>query len=168
MCLPDGALVGSFMRLDRGDEPTDHHTLFVAMGLESKVDHVAFEVVDLDAVEMGQQVLLANRYRHAWGVGRHLLGSQIFDYWRDPWGQKHEHYADGDLFDSSQEPGYHLLDRQGLYQWGPDLPDDFIDARLTPRRLWMVCKTAVRDKARLKKMLALKSSLSKPGRAWQG
>jgi len=26
----------------------------------------------------------------------------------------------------------------------------------------------VRDKARLKKMLALKSSLSKPGRAWQG
>jgi hypothetical protein len=168
MCLPDGALVGSFMRLDRGDEPTDHHTLFVAMGLESKVDHVAFEVVDLDAVEMGQQVLLANRYRHAWGVGRHLLGSQIFDYWRDPWGQKHEHYADGDLFDSSQEPGYHLLDRQGLYQWGPDLPDDFIDARLTPRRLWMVCKTAMRDKSRLKKMLALKSSLSKPGRAWQG
>jgi hypothetical protein len=60
------------------------------------------------------------------------------------------------------------LDRQGLYQWGPDLPDDFIDARLTLRRLWMVCKTAVRDKARLKKMLALKSSLSKPGRAWQG
>jgi len=48
------------------------------------------------------------------------------------------------------------------------LPDDFIDARLTPRRLWMVCKTAVRDKSRLKKMLALKSSLSKPGRAWQG
>jgi catechol 2,3-dioxygenase-like lactoylglutathione lyase family enzyme len=167
MCLPDGTPVGSFMRLDRGDEPTDHHTLFVTMGLESKVDHVAFEVVDLDAVEMGQQILLANRYRHSWGVGRHLLGSQIFDYWRDPWGQKHEHYADGDLFDSSQRPGYHLLDRQGLYQWGPDLPDDFIDARLTPRRLWTVCKTAVTDRARLKKMLALKSSLSKPGRAWQ-
>ena len=60
------------MRLDRGDEPTDHHTLFVAMGSEFEVDHVAFEVVDLDAVEMGQQVLLANRYRHSWGVGRHL------------------------------------------------------------------------------------------------
>ncbi len=34
MCLPDGAPVGSFMRLDRGHEPTDHHTLFVATGLE--------------------------------------------------------------------------------------------------------------------------------------
>ena len=167
MCLPDGTPVGSFMRLDRGDEPTDHHTLFVAMGLESKVDHVAFEVVDLDAVEMGQQVMLANRYKHAWGVGRHLLGSQIFDYWRDPWGQKHEHYADGDLFDSAQEPGYHLLDRQGLYQWGPDLPDDFIDARMTPGRLWTVVKTAVKDRSRLKMILALKSSLSGPGRPWQ-
>lgn len=167
MCLPDGTPVGSFMRLDRGDVPTDHHTLFVAMGLESKVDHVAFEVVDLDAVQMGQQVLFANRYRHSWGVGRHLLGSQIFDYWRDPWGQKHEHYADGDLFNSAQKPGYHVLDRHGLYQWGPDLPKDFIDTRLTPRRLWTVCKMAVKDKARLRKMLALTNSLSKPGRPWQ-
>ena len=167
MCLADGTPVGAFMRLDRGGEPTDHHTLFLATGLESKIDHVAFEVVDLDAVEMGQQIMMAKRYRHAWGVGRHLLGSQIFDYWRDPWGQKHEHYADGDLFDASQPPGYHVLDRAGLYQWGPDLPDDFIDARLTPRRLLMVLKAALTDRARLKKMLALKSGLSKPARPWR-
>ena len=167
MCLPDGTPIGSFMRLDRGDEPTDHHTLFVATGLESKVDHVAFEVVDLDAVEMGQQILMAKRYRHAWGVGRHLLGSQIFDYWRDSWGQKHEHYADGDLFDAAQPPGYHVLDRAGLYQWGPDLPDDFIDAKLTPRRLLNVLKLAVSDRPRLKKMLALKSSVAKPARPWR-
>ena len=167
MCLEDGTPVGSFLRLDRGDEPSDHHTLFVATGLESKVDHVAFEVVDLDAVEMGQQILMAKRYRHAWGVGRHLLGSQIFDYWRDPWGQKHEHYADGDLFDAAQPPGYHVLDRAGLYQWGPDLPDDFIDAKLTPRRLLNVLKLAASDRPRLKKMLALKSSVAKPARSWR-
>ena len=167
MCLPDGTPVGAFTRLDRGGEPTDHHTLFVALGLESKVDHVAFEVVDLDAVEMGQQVMMARKYRHAWGVGRHLLGSQIFDYWRDPWGQKHEHYADGDLFDDRQPAGYHVLDRAGLYQWGPDLPDDFIDAKLTPRRLVSVLKTAVTDRSRLKKMLALKGSVSKPARPWR-
>jgi Glyoxalase/Bleomycin resistance protein/Dioxygenase superfamily len=167
LCLADGTPVGSFMRLDRGDEPSDHHTLFVATGLESKADHVAFEVVDLDAVEMGQQILMAKRYRHAWGVGRHLLGSQIFDYWRDPWGQKHEHYADGDLFDAAQPPGYHVLDRAGLYQWGPDLPDDFVDAKLTPRRLLNVLKLAVSDRPRLQKMLALKSSVAKPARPWR-
>jgi catechol 2,3-dioxygenase-like lactoylglutathione lyase family enzyme len=167
MCLPDGTPVGSFMRLDRGDAPSDHHTLFVALGLEAGVDHAAFEVVDLDAVEIGQQVMCANRYRHAWGVGRHLLGSQIFDYWRDPWGQKHEHYADGDLFDASQPPGYHVLDRAGLYQWGPDLPDDFIDARMTPRRLMIILKAALTDRVRVRTLLALKKSLAAPGRAWQ-
>ena len=167
MCLPDGTPVGAFMRLDRGDEPTDHHTLFVATGLESKVDHVAFEVVDLDAVEMGQQVMMARRYRHAWGVGRHLLGSQIFDYWRDPWGQKHEHYADGDLFDAKVPAGYHILDRAGLYQWGPDLPDDFIDAKMTPRRLLTVLKTAVTDRARFRKIIALKNSVGKAARPWR-
>jgi hypothetical protein len=167
MCLADGTPVGSFTRLDRGNEPTDHHTIFVAMGMESNVDHVAFEVVDLDAVEMGQQVLMAKRYRHAWGVGRHLLGSQIFDYWRDPWGQKHEHYADGDLFDAAQPAGYHLMDREGLYQWGPDLPDDFIDARMTPGRLWRVLKLAIKDKARVKVLVALKNSMAARGRQWQ-
>jgi len=100
-------------------------------------------------------------------VGRHLLGSQIFDYWRDPWGQKHEHYADGDLFDAAQPPGYHVLDRAGLYQWGPDLPDDFVDARLTPWRLLNVLKLAVIDRPRLKKMLALKSSVAMPARPWR-
>ena len=167
MCLPDGTPVGAFMRLDRGPEPTDHHTLFVAAGLESKVDHVAFEVVDLDAVEMGQQVMMAGRYRHAWGVGRHLLGSQIFDYWRDPWGQKHEHYADGDLFDVAQPAGYHVMDRAGLYQWGPDLPDDFLDARITPARLLRLIRRGLKDRAYLKRMMSLKASLGQPVRSWR-
>jgi catechol 2,3-dioxygenase-like lactoylglutathione lyase family enzyme len=167
MCLPDGTPVGAFMRLDRGPEPTDHHTLFVAPGLESKVDHVAFEVVDLDAVEMGQQVMMAGRYWHAWGVGRHLLGSQIFDYWRDPWGQKHEHYADGDLFDIAQPAGYHLMDRAGLYQWGPDLPDDFIDTRMTPSRLLRLIRRSLKDRSYLRKIMGLKKALAQPARAWR-
>jgi hypothetical protein len=83
------------------------------------------------------------------------------------WGQKHEHYADGDLFDADQPPGYHVLDRAGLYQWGPDLPDDFVDAKLTPRRLLNVLKLAISDRPRLKKMLALKSSVAKPARPWR-
>ena len=167
MCLPDGTPVGAFMRLDRGDEPTDHHTLFVASGLE--VEGRSRRVRGGRPRRGGDGPAGADgaRYRHAWGVGRHLLGSQIFDYWRDPWRQKHEHYADGDLFDAAQPAGYHVLDRAGLYQWGPDLPDDFIDAKLTPSRLLTVLKTALTDRPRLKKMLALKSSVAKPARPWR-
>ena len=34
----------------------------------------------------------------------------------------------GDRFDADPPPGYHLMDREGLYQWWPDLTDP----RLTP------------------------------------
>jgi hypothetical protein len=87
-------------------------------------------------------------------------GLTVLDFW-------HEHYTDGDLFDAAQPAGYHLMNREGLYQWGPDLPDDFVDARLTSGRLWRVLKLALKDKAHLRRMMALKESLSKPGRHWQ-
>jgi len=167
LCLPDATPAGSFMRLNCGATPSDHHTLFVVYGAGADIDHAAFEVVDLDAVEMGQQVLKAAGYRHAWGVGRHLLGSQIFDYWRDPWGLKHEHYADGDLFDASQPPGYHKLDREGLYQWGPDLPDDFVAARPTLAQLSSLLRGAMRGEVALRPLLAAARSMRAPGRPWQ-
>lgn len=30
--------------------------------------------------------LAKKNYKSVWGVGRHVLGSQIFDYWWDPTG----------------------------------------------------------------------------------
>ena len=167
LCLPDGAPAGAFLRLDRGATPTDHHTLFVVIGPGADIDHVAFEVTDLDAVEMGQQVLKARGYRHAWGVGRHLLGSQIFDYWRDPWSLKHEHYADGDVFDAAQPTGYHRLDRAGLYQWGPDLPDDFVAARPSLGQVASLLRGALRGEVALRPLLAAARSMRAPSRPWQ-
>ena len=67
---------------------------------------------------------------------------------------------------TSSRAGYKLLSRQSNATKGP-LPDDFIDARLTPRRLLTILKTAVSDRQRLKKMLALKDSISKPARSWR-
>ena len=68
LCLPDSTPAGAFMRLDRGPTPSDHHTVFVVFGASVDIDHAAFEVVDLDAVEMGQQVLKAAGYKHAWAA----------------------------------------------------------------------------------------------------
>ena len=65
-----------------------------------------------DAVGMGQRVLRDRGWKHAWGIGRHILGSQIFDYWQDPWGDKHEHYCDGDLFTADQPTGVHPVSRE--------------------------------------------------------
>jgi catechol 2,3-dioxygenase-like lactoylglutathione lyase family enzyme len=129
--LPDGSPAVSFMRLDLGDRPTDHHTLALAQATLPAYSHSAYEVVDTDAVGMGQRVLRDQGWTHAWGVGRHVLGSQIFDYWYDPYGDKHEHYTDGDLFTSDVTTGVHPVHREAMSQWGPPMPRRFTQPHLT-------------------------------------
>ena len=107
--LPDGRPAVAFMRCDRGDEPTDHHTFVVARLPVVDFEHAAFEVPDLDEVGMGGAILQESGFRRAWGIGRHILGSQIFDYWFGPDGRKFEHFADGDLFDAARPTGYHAM-----------------------------------------------------------
>jgi catechol 2,3-dioxygenase-like lactoylglutathione lyase family enzyme len=130
--LPDGSPAVAFLRLDRGNTPTDHHTLALAQGFLPKHSHTAYELLDADAVGMGQRVLRERGWRHAWGIGRHVLGSQIFDYWADPWGDKHEHYCDGDLFTADQPTGIHRVSREAMSQWGQEMPRSFTKPRLTP------------------------------------
>lgn len=120
--LADGTPNLTFFRLDRGDLPADHHTVVLAGGIEDKYEHSAYEVLDIDALGHGQNVLRANGHRHMWGIGRHTLGSQLFDYWYDPDGMEFEHYADGDVFTADFEPHYLPLDAAGVWAWGDDVP----------------------------------------------
>ena len=53
-----------------------------------KITMRSFEVIDADAVGMGKRSDARTRMAPAWGMGRHILGSQIFDYWGDPWGDQ--------------------------------------------------------------------------------
>jgi catechol 2,3-dioxygenase-like lactoylglutathione lyase family enzyme len=119
---PEFAL-GAFMRCDRGETPTDHHTLFLAQSPKGPgFNHAAFEVADLDDLMAGHQ-RLKDAGRHAeWGVGRHILGSQVFDYWRDPWGHTLEHWTDGDLFTAADASGVATLQDLLGVQWGPPAP----------------------------------------------
>ena len=128
--LPDGRPAVAFLRCDRGDQPTDHHTFVVARLPVMDFEHAAFEVPDLDEVGMGGQILREGGFRHAWGIGRHILGSQIFDYWFGPDGRKFEHFADGDLFDAARPTRYHAMSTAGLSQWGPPVPSAFLRPKL--------------------------------------
>jgi catechol 2,3-dioxygenase-like lactoylglutathione lyase family enzyme len=132
LLLPDGSPAGVFLRLNLGATPADHHTLTLVQGVAPAFSHAAFEVVDADAVGMGHQVMREAGWQHAWGIGRHILGSQVFDYWKDPWGCKHEHYSDGDLFTEESPAGLHEISRKAMAQWGPPMPRSFTKPRLTP------------------------------------
>jgi catechol 2,3-dioxygenase-like lactoylglutathione lyase family enzyme len=116
----------SFVRCDQGATPTDHHTLAMALGPANRYLHSAYQVADFDALAAGGRYLDDEGYHHSWGVGRHVEGSQIFDYWRDPDGFLVEHFSDGDMFDSSVEPGWSPFTASGLAQWGPAVTKDFL------------------------------------------
>jgi catechol 2,3-dioxygenase-like lactoylglutathione lyase family enzyme len=122
----------SFIRCDRGMTPTDHHTLAMMLGPRNRYVHSAYQVGDLDALAAGGEYLRDRGFHRSWGIGRHIEGSQIFDYWRDPDGLLVEHFADGDLFDSTLEPGWSPMTVSGLAQWGPPATKDFLG--LTPGR----------------------------------
>ncbi len=116
----------SFIRCDNGSTPVDHHTLALALGPTNRYVHSAYQVCDLDALAAGGEYLKDHGYQRSWGIGRHIQGSQIFDYWRDPDGLMVEHFTDGDMFDSTLEPGWAPFAASGLSQWGPPATKDFL------------------------------------------
>jgi catechol 2,3-dioxygenase-like lactoylglutathione lyase family enzyme len=118
---PDKA-VGAFLRCDRGAIPSDHHTLFLLGTGKPAFNHAAFEVADFDDLMCGHDWLKERGRRHEWGVGRHVLGSQIFDYWRDPWGNTLEHWTDGDLLDAKWGARTFTIEEALRTQWGPPPP----------------------------------------------
>jgi glyoxalase/bleomycin resistance protein/dioxygenase superfamily protein len=124
----------SFIRCDRGSTATDHHTLAVALGPANRYVHSAYQVSDLDALAVGGEYLRERGYSRSWGIGRHIQGSQIFDYWRDPDGFLVEHFADGDQFDNTVEPGWAPFSVSGLAQWGPPATRDFLGTDLKSAR----------------------------------
>jgi len=54
-------------------------------------------------------------------MGRHIMGSQTFDYWFDPSRFILEHYVEGNLMDNKVEPHVSLASHDDLAVWGPDL-----------------------------------------------
>ena len=137
---PETPLNGIFARLDKGKIPADHHSIFflnahmISQG-KTGLNHVSFEMLSIDDVFSGHEILQKTKeefdYELEWGVGRHYQGSQVFDYWRNPFKQTHEHQTDGDVLDNSVphndldltkgEGGGLPEDGPGASQWGPSI-----------------------------------------------
>lgn len=163
--LPDGSPNLAFCRLNLGSTPADHHTVVLVGGVEDKYEHSAYEVVDLDALGQGHQVLRAQGHRHMWGIGRHLLGSQLFDYWHDPDGFEYEHYTDGDLFSADAETCYSPLEFGGIWAWGPDAPES-MKPQKDLRTLLRIVGLLRKKKLTTARLRLMSAALSAPARPW--
>lgn len=120
-------IIGSFNRCDAGEDYVDHHVFFAVHGDRNGLNHFSYEVQDFDDVMLGHEHMRQlGKYKHFWGIGRHLLGSQVFDYWADPWNRVHEHWTDTDVLNAAN--GSNLISaEEGLgSQWGERAPQAFI------------------------------------------
>lgn len=126
---PEDNTIAAFMHCGLGATYTDHHTLALITAQDglARFDHTAFEVIDLDDLMQGHEHLKSKGYVHSWGVGRHIQGSQLFDYWRDPFGNKIEHWTDGDLVNDASAVGHAPISNGELSQWAPPLNPEFFN-----------------------------------------
>jgi catechol 2,3-dioxygenase-like lactoylglutathione lyase family enzyme len=121
-------IIGSFNRCDRGEQFVDHHVFFCIQHEKKGLNHLSFEVQDVDDVFLGHEHLRQKgKYEHMWGLGRHLLGSQIYDYWADPWGRVHEHWTDTDRVNVKAGPNLWSVDEGLVSQWGERPPEKMLN-----------------------------------------
>lgn len=106
---------------------SDHHLVAFARSAARGWHHAAWDVRDIDMVGQGAAQMAAAGYTRGWGTGRHVLGSNYFHYVQDPWGSFNEYSADIDFVAADQPwPAGDFAPEDSLYQWGPDVPPDFI------------------------------------------
>ena len=114
--------VGKFVRCS-----TDHHNLMVTKAPAQFLHHTSWQVDDLDEVGRGaSHMVKQDPTRHAWGLGRHNVGSNFFYYLRDPWGNLTEYYSDLDVITDPLQWTAGVHDpRAGTHAWGPRPPRGF-------------------------------------------
>lgn len=120
-----GRQVVGFLRLDRGDALVDHHTLFLAQSGKTDCHHISFETQDFEAQFSAHRWLMERGWTPNWGVGRHPLGSHVFDVWFDPDAYRWETFSDTDLVDATRQAGNHDIHGAQIDLWRSDPPDRY-------------------------------------------
>lgn len=87
--LSDRTRIMNFMRSDN-----THHAIAYADARNSSLNHIAFEMIDTDAVMRGMGRLKDANCPTAWGPGRHGPGNNTFSYFVAPYGACIEYTAE--------------------------------------------------------------------------
>ncbi len=121
-----GGDVVAFLRNGNGG---DHHVIALVQSEKPGFHHASFEFGTVDDIGVAAANMAEKGYEHCWGTGRHVVGSNYFHYFRDPWGSIVEHYADMDVIDEDQDWPVKDWPLEGNFaRWVSDgpLPGDFL------------------------------------------
>jgi hypothetical protein len=105
---------------------SDHHNLLIQPAPVPYLNHYALEFDDTDAIAAAATRYLSGREeRHVVGLGRHVVGSNVFWYMHDPCGTMFEFFSDMD--DIPDDEAWEVRTDWGLDQfatWGPKEPPE--------------------------------------------
>lgn len=105
---------------------SDHHLLAFLRSDGPGLHHCSWDVAGIGNIGLGAERLRRAGYSHQWGLGRHVLGSNYFNYISDRWGQWWEHISDIDYIPKGGRwDGGDYDEEDGFYLWGPAVPSDF-------------------------------------------
>lgn len=107
---------------------SDHHVFAMLKSEAPGFHHASFEMGDIDEAEVASTLFLEKGHRHAWGPGRHGVGSNYFHYFRDPWNGMTEYFCDIDYIPSEAEwEPREWTKKDGMFLWSADgmPPPDF-------------------------------------------
>ena len=106
---------------------SDHHLVAFAKSHAPGLHHSSWDVGSIDEVGAGAEQMRNAGWGKGWGLGRHVLGSNYFNYVQDPWGSYCEYSCDIDFVPADLDwPAADHLPADSLYVWGPPVPADFI------------------------------------------
>ncbi len=116
--LSDSTHLMEFLRCS-----ADHHSIAIFRSNGPSLNHVAYELPNIDGLMRGAGRVKQNGFDIAWGIGRHGPGSNVFSYFIEPNGFVAEYTTELDQLDDAthvpQNPDYWakvmpLPDRWGI------------------------------------------------------
>ncbi|MDR5825984.1 VOC family protein [Caballeronia sp. LZ043] len=131
---PDN-VIGQFDRVDHGDAPVDHHVIFLMRGQRAGMHHVSYQVEGVDDIFFGYDHMTRGTHDHVRGIGRHALGSQIFNYWMSPFEQMHEHWISHEKMNAHSKFNRIQIGEGMSYDTGERPPERFVK-QTTPVVPW--------------------------------
>jgi len=116
-------IVDNFAAFLRVGGDSDHHVLAFLNSPGPGFHHASFEVSSIDEAEVGAKKLFDKSFRHAWGPGRHGVGSNYFHYFRDPWNGMAEYFFDMDYIPRAADwQPADWTKKDGMFLWSADGP----------------------------------------------